>query len=140
MAPSNCTIWSFLLEPAHVGGPFGLGPGDLGGITDDEGSILGEHPQERFFKGGPLQEAVDHFLAGEEPLGEGSSDLGDPGGVGPKDPLDDHGRLPCLVFPGEKKGGKLSKHLQICDRHLHHPLWSSWPQGVSHLMSQAQLK
>ena len=67
-----------VLEPAHVGGPFGLGSGDLGGITDDEGSILAEHPQERLFKGGLLQEAVDHLVASEERLGDGPGDFGNP--------------------------------------------------------------
>ena len=34
-----------VLEGAHVRGSFGLGSGDLGGITDDEGSILVEQPK-----------------------------------------------------------------------------------------------
>jgi len=35
----------------------------------------------------------------EELEGDGPGDFGDPGGSGLEDPLDDHGRLPLLVFP-----------------------------------------
>ena len=46
-------------------------------------------------------------MAGEERLGDGPGNLGDPGGTDFQNRLDDHGRLPRLVFPVEEGGGKL---------------------------------
>jgi len=127
-----------ILQGAHVRGPPRLRSRDLGGITDDEGGILVEQPKQRLLEGSPLQEAVD-LRADEEGLEDGPSDFGDPRGAGLlEDPLDDHGRLFGLVFPVEEGGGKLVERFLIYDPHLHHPLQSSWLQGVSHLMSRAQ--
>ncbi len=74
-----------VLEPPHIGGPFGLGSGDLGGIAKDEGGVMVEEAEEGIFEGSPFEEAVDGFLGGEEACGQGAGDLGDPWGAGFKD-------------------------------------------------------
>ena len=71
-----------VLERAHVRDSPRLRSRDLGGITDEEGSILVEQPQERLLEGSLLQEPVDHLVASEESLGDGPGNLGDPGGTG----------------------------------------------------------